>query len=473
MPILAPGNLTTGLGTHAFARKSQGGITLELSAATQSIATGASTTETLIWNDPAIWDSTGSLWDGGGDSDEFVIPSGWTHIKVMASVFWATDTAGSRRARILINDVADPLYGSNTADVLVSSSPAHSHLVSGIIAVSENDTVKLDVTQDSGGAVDVSLDERTSITILKWNTTRYTHIKLGSAQTITTATATKILFDELVYDGLGIFDADNPAVLDMDQSNAKAAGRRYQCFGGVHFETSILGTLMARFDSATEGTPQTHHMREEYEVNETDSNFGAMICMFTPATGIPSENAPNDGGIGFAVKHEHGSDRDVLNGYLQIEDASDAFNCILTNSANQVVSPSTVESYVQNEVPHTDSSEFQDGTGASYLNVPAHPTGGTWLYAIATACMPWDTTVGNDRLSYIQVDVGAGLVDIEGTVHHRTRQGGMDRLHHAVYFFNSLPVADDEYRGNVWHNEVGNRTMLANEHQHFSLELFD
>ena len=471
MPVLIPGNLTTGLGTHTFARKSQGGVTLELSAATQSIADGASTTETLIWHATPKWDP-GSLWTGGA-SDTFTIPAGWTHIKVMGMVFWAVDTDGSRRARILLNDVADPLYGSNTAIVPDSSSEGRSHLISGIIPVSENDTIKMDVTHNGGGALNVTQHLRTSLTILKWNTTKYSHIKLGSTQVIPTGAATKVLFDELVYDGLGIFDADNPAILDMDQSNAKAAGRRYQCFGGVHFETSISGQLMARFDSTTEGTSHNHHMREEYEINTSDSNFGAMLCMFTPATGIPSENAPNDGGIGFAVKHDHGSDRDCLNGYLQIEDASDAFNCILTTNANQSVASSTTEGFLQNEVPHTDSSEFQDGTTDDWLNVPAHPTGGTWLYALLTACAPWDTTAGNDRVTWIQTDVGAGLVDVHGTVNHSTRIGAMDRLHHSVYMFMPLPVVDDEFLCHVFQNQISARTMVPNAHQHFSLELFD
>ena len=472
MPVLIPGNLTTGLGTHTFARKSQGGVTLALDAATQSIADGSSTTETLIWSATPIWDP-GSLWTGGA-SDTFTIPAGWTHMKVMGQVLWTADTDGSRRARVLVNDLADPLFGAHTARVPVSSSEGRSSLISGIVPVSTGDTVKLDVTHNGGGALNVEQDLRTSITILKWNTTKYSHIKLGSTQAIPTGAATKINFDTLIYDGLGIFDTDNPETLDMDRSNAKAAGRRYQCFGGVHFETSILGTLMARFDSTTEGTPQTHHMREEYEIETTDSNFGAMLGMFTPATAIPSENAPNDGGIGFAVKHEHGSDRDVLNGYLQIEDASDAFNSILTVSSNQVVGTGSTVGYVQNEVPLTVSSGFQDGTTASRLNIPVHPTGGTWLYAILTACMPWDTTAGNDRFSWIQVDEGAGLVDVHGTVSHITRIGGLDRLHHAVYLFHPLPIAGEEYRANLFQNQAGNRTMLGNTPpQHFSLELFD
>ena len=472
MPILIPGNLTTGLGTHAFARKSQGGITLELSAATQSIATGASSDTALLWHATPKWDP-GSLWTGGA-ADEFVIPAGWTHIKVMGMVLWTANTTGARSARILINDVRDPLYGGNTAEEPFSASDGRSHCISGIIPVSENDTVKLGVSHNRGSALTVKQDFMTSLTILKWNTTKYTHIKLSAAQAITTGTATTVLFDELVYDGLGIFDSANPEVLDMDRATMKAAGRRYQCFGGVEFETALTGSAMARFEgSLAGGNSHTHHPREEYGINTSDTGFNAMLCMFSPAAPIPSSDIPIEGGITFACKHQHGSDRDVLKGYLQIEDASDAFNSIITNSGNQVVSASTVELFVNDTVDLSVDADFQTGTSTDYLNVPAHPTGGTWLYAIATACMPWDTTAGRDRLSYLHVDVGAGPVNVHGTVNHVRNIDTFDRHHQTVYMFHPLPVADDEYRGNVWQNEVGSRTMSGNLHQHFSLELFD
>ncbi len=459
--LLIPGQQADGSGTFFPGRTSQGGVMLEL-AADQVIAHGSGTTETLIWHATPLWDPD-NIWTGGA-SDTFTVPSGWTHLRVISNFRYGTDTDGARRFRVLVNDVAGALHGGCTQSNPDSSSQIRMNLVSGIIAVAENDTIKVDTTQTSGGNLSVEKDQETWIAIFKWNGIEYTHVKLAATIELTTATSIPIPFDTEVLDNLEIANvAQDPSLL-----NTPPGGGLYRIYGGIEIdavaEDISLGFANSDENVLGDGFPKTN-MRENV------SEFGCFDNIYSPVQ-LPSTPSYEDV-LKLLIRHTHGSDRTLLSAFMQVERADDAFATLLQSSADQTISNATVTTITYDTTLWGSSPGVFTGGSSGSIVVPAVPGGGSWAYAILTMTK---TGSGNtfDRYFEMQVDTGGGFADWKGIpaiIQQASSSGEPTITATGVY---PSPSATDEFRVFWWQNTSGNETIDGDTElsDQFTLELF-
>jgi hypothetical protein len=180
-------------------------------------------------------------------------------------------------------------------------------------------------------------------------------------------------------------------------------------------------------------------------------------------------------GYKMTLKHEHGSDRDLDAAFMQIEDATDAYESMITNSADRTLTWNVQTTMTYDEVAHSNDPEFQGGSSASKLTVPPHPTGGSWAYGLLYIGQAWSFNQTADRWFYTRVDTGGGFASYKGFPTNIQKSSTQSRTRmHAVGFINA-PGEGDEYEGRIWHNrnDVQSEDILGDHSgQYFAMELF-
>lgn len=115
-------------------------------AATQSISSGTGTFTAISW-DTETTDTDGYI---AATSDTITIPSGLGGLyAISASVTWASSPGANSIVEILIGATAHRVFSGGATQSLVAS-------VGAVLAVAAANTIKIRVSQGSGGAINVT-----------------------------------------------------------------------------------------------------------------------------------------------------------------------------------------------------------------------------------------------------------------------------------------------------------------------------
>lgn len=454
------------MGSFPGGRDSEGGVQLEL-AANQAIATGTAADTLLTWHATPLWDPDG-IWTGGA-ANEFVVPANWDYIRVLGNVRFAVNTTGSRRIRVLINGADNALHGNTSTRTPQSSSQWRGNVASGIIAVSENDTVKIGVIQDSGGNLNAEKNNETWIAILKWVPRGFVHADLTAVEPIADNTLTEIPFDRAVRDDFAL--TETPGWLSADPTKIVVPGgsRRYRVYAGFEMETAA-GTTFMSLDQSN-GTAHTGPTTSN-EKGQTDSNVKNYDCWNGPVIQNPSFSG-QDNTFRLKFRQQSGGEQDLAAGtYLQIEDARDSFIGVDTKSADQTITTATTTVISQNENVISDDAGFNSGA-ANTLRVPAKPGGGSWAFGLIYMGQPLDIDTNGERFNTMEIDTGGGFAAFKGVASIIYRNSGAERGRVAIIGFYPAPATGDEFRLTTWQNSGSDKDILGNANsQYFALELF-
>lgn len=453
------------MGSFPGGRASAGGVQLELNA-NQSIATGTASDTLLTWSAAALWDPD-TEWTGGA-STTFTVPAGWSFLRVLGNIRFTTHATGARRVRVLINDADSALYGNESHRVPVSASAWQTNYASGIIAVSPGDTVKIGVIQNSGGALNVEKHNNTWVSILKWEPRAFVHADLTAAETIVTSTLTEIPFDRAVRDDFS--ETQNPgwASANPEQIVVPGGSRRYHVYAGCELE-SAAGSSFLNLNQSN-GSAHTGPA-VEHEKGHSDANIKNYDNWNGPVIQNPSLPA-HDNTFRLEYRHNHGSDRDLLAAFLQVEDARDSFLSLITKSANQTIASASSTTVTHDETVIEDDAGFGSGS-ANSLRVPARPGGGAWSYALIHFGQPWGTSADDDRLHFMEVDTGGGFAGWKGSGVSVCQASNLERSRVALTGFYPVPAEGDEFRLRAWQNTGVGISILGDANsQYFALELF-
>lgn len=115
----------------------------------QSIASGAATV--LPWSADVSNEASYS----SGSPSVLTVPSWCTRVRLTANIVWDANSAGYRKSRFLKNGAAF-LGGSSSVSTPPAGATCEQHIVTGPIQVVGGDTFSVEVTQTSGGNINVA-----------------------------------------------------------------------------------------------------------------------------------------------------------------------------------------------------------------------------------------------------------------------------------------------------------------------------
>ena len=190
---------------------------------------------------------------------------------------------------------------------------------------------------------------------------------------------------------------------------------------------------------------------------------------------IPFPTATNDElDIRLVVQHDHSASRDIQeDSFIQLEEASEAYACVLQKVADtdQSINTSSVTQLVLGNTIYSNDDAFTAGA-ANTLTVPARPGGGSWTFGLIYAGVRWSSNPTNERQMRIFSDIGAGFVAVKGMADSTVKATTDSFTRQSVVGFVLSPATGDIFKVNLFQNSGAARNVFESEETYFALEMF-